>query len=164
MAPRPTRAEQNTCSKLCKVCQDIDCGRYRYNNISGHVNLGKWRHLVQSQSCPFCRLVVRSLTSNPSHMPRNLDDSIVLSNYPSWELAIERSPYDQLNTEAYSNKFDLRSISRKCNRLGYRLVTFSKQSPTEQGYIQYIAPTDYEREDIHFLGRGVNRKEVKTSF
>ncbi|KAK5092430.1 hypothetical protein LTR70_005534 [Exophiala xenobiotica] len=96
-------------------------------------------------------------------MPRNLDDSIVLSNYPSWELAIGRSPYDQLNTEAYSNNFDLRSISRKCNRLAYRLVTFSKQSPAEQGYIQYIAPTDYEREDIHFLGRGVNRKEVKTS-
>src|SRR5436305_8512076 len=116
MAFRPKRSEQNPESRLCKVCQDIDFGHYRYNKISGKIRLGKWGDLVQTHSCPFCRLVVRSLTSNPTHMPRNLKDSIALSNHLSWELGIEISPYDRLKSEAYSNKFDLRSVSRRCDR------------------------------------------------
>lgn len=141
MAPRPTRAEQNPCSKLCKVCQYIDFGHYRYKKISGTIALGKWRHLVQSQSCPFCRLVVRSLTSNPSHMPRNLDESIVLSNYLSWELAIERSPYDQLNSEAYSNKFDLRSVPKKMRQTRISPCRFFKTVSRRTGLCSVHRPS-----------------------
>ncbi|KIX03573.1 uncharacterized protein Z518_07126 [Rhinocladiella mackenziei CBS 650.93] len=76
-------------------------------------------------------------------MPLNLRDHIVLNNYVSRQLGIERSPYDRLRSDAYSNKFDL-----------------STRNPEEQGYIQYMSPSGRGEDDNHFFGRAINRDKV----
>jgi len=90
-----------------------------------------------------------------------LEGRIILDNHLSWELGIERSPYG-VGSEAYSNKFDLRSVSRRCKDSAYRLIVAVKEEPREQGYIQYIPSPEDEGEN-QFFGRTVDRAEVSVS-
>lgn len=134
--PPPKPHSQN---RLCGVCKTIDFGRYLYDEMPRNILLRTWEEIIQSQSCPFCRLVVRSLTVNPSRVPRHPNDQIVLYNNVSWELGIEMLPYDRLQSEAYSNKFDLRSKAKQCSNVAYRFVVSVNDDPEIRGYIQYFS-------------------------
>lgn len=117
--------------------------------------------IVQCQvSCNFCRLFVHCFNGSPMRRHPAPDDHVLLANHPSWELGIEMSPYDRLKSEAYSNKFDLRSKAKKCSRLAYRLVIFVKEEPEICGCIQYLADDEVRDENRQFFGRVINADRV----
>lgn len=144
--------------KLCEVCRRINFPRHKYDPFLLKVSLGTWRGLVQKTSCPFCRLVVRALNSKPLHSVPSLDDQIYLRSHSSWELGVEISPYDQLKSESYSNKFDLRSVAKRCKRLPQRLIVTGEDYVAT--FIQYLADPAVENSVQHFLGRRIDRDRV----
>jgi hypothetical protein len=99
--------------------------------------------------------------ANPNRSPRYLDDQIILSNDASWELGVEQSPYDKLNSDTYSNKLDLRSTAKQCQDVAYRLVVYVKDAPEVRSCIQYLAH-GVRKEDQQFFGRPLDREKVDT--
>jgi hypothetical protein len=66
--------------ELCGVCSTIAFHHNFYHKITQNIRLGTWEEILQSQHCPFCRLVASALIANPNRSPRYLDDQIILSN------------------------------------------------------------------------------------
>lgn len=130
----------------CDVCNAVDNRRYLTEKLSRNVSLGAWGEIVQRQSCPFCRLVVRSLRANSSQTLLHPSDLIALNNHESWELGIKISPHDRLKSDAYSNMLDLRSMAKKCSDIAHRFVVFVEDYPEVTAYIQYLAPQDHQKE------------------
>jgi len=146
---------------LCIVCETLQIDKYFFNSISHPIKLGLWRQIVQSQdSCNFCRLVVHCLAGSQHRVQPHERDQILLSNYPSWELGVEMSPYDRLKSEAFSNKFDLRSRANKSPHVAYRLIAYVKDEPTVGGCIQYLADGEPEGENRQFFGRVMDSERV----
>lgn len=81
---------------------------------------------------------------------------LFLDNDISWELGVEMSPYDRLNSEANYNKCDLRLEARHCGHSAYRLVVSVRDDPDIHGYIQHLAHKERGEEDLQFFGRIVN--------
>jgi hypothetical protein len=150
-------------TRLCDICASIDFNRYLYEPFPRLIRLGTLEDITASQSCPFCRLVVRALATNPHRKPQRPKDEIILDNGVSWELGIEMSPYDLLTSEAYSNKFDLRSKAKGCDRVAYRFVVYVENDPAVRGFIQYLALEERERTDRQFFGRYVDREKANVN-
>lgn len=148
--------------ELCKVCSGIDFDRYLFHHISRKILLGTWLQLVQRSFCPFCRLVLRALTSGPSCEPWQSNHRFYLTNDISWMLGIEKSPYDSLKSDAYSNKYDLRSVAKSCEKVAYRLVVISSHRRQYCAYIQYICPSSRGTRYSQFFGRQVARNRVES--
>jgi hypothetical protein len=149
-------------SELCDICAPIDFNRYLYEPLPQRNRIGRWEDILARRRCPFCRLVVRALTINPHRRPQSLKDEIILDNDVSWELGVEMSPYDQLTSEAYSNKFDLRSKAKGCDDVAYRFVVFIENNSDVKGFIQYLALEERDRKNRQFFGRRVDRGNVST--
>src|SRR5215469_3643750 len=107
---------------LCEICSRIDFSTYQGEQIPQPINLGTWERVSQHQDCSFCRLVHHCLHSDRALVPRSRRSEILLTNRLSWELGIEISPYDLTGSESYSNKFDLRSVAKRCKHDAYRLL------------------------------------------
>lgn len=147
-------------NSLCHVCARIDFDRYLVHKISRDISLGSWQRLVQSDSCAFCRLIVRSLRRYSNQALLHPSDQVILNNEPSWELGIEISPYDRLKSEAYSNKLDLRSRAKQCPDVAHRFIVSCENYPSRKAFLQYLAYSGQPREDRQFFGRTINRKQV----
>ncbi|KAH6676799.1 heterokaryon incompatibility protein-domain-containing protein, partial [Halenospora varia] len=156
---RPRSPARNKDS-LCHVCARIDFDQYLVHKISRDISLGSWSRLVQSDSCAFCRLVVRSLRKYSNQALLHPSDQIILNNEPSWELGIEISPYDRLKSEAYSNKLDLRSKAKRCPDVAHRFIVSCEEYPSRKAFLQCLAHGGQPREDRQFFGRMISRKQV----
>ncbi|KAF2251496.1 HET-domain-containing protein [Trematosphaeria pertusa] len=128
--PQPTSTseigsqEHQDGSRLCRICRKIDFNRYLGEEIGDSIHLGSWDSIRQSRDCPFCRLVVHSLESDPRLTPST---EVLLQNELSWKLGIELSPYDRSRSESYSNKYDLRSKAKYCSQDAYRFTLFCEE-------------------------------------
>lgn len=151
--PRVTAAK----SRLCGTCREIDFEYYIHKKLSKVHDLGSWGDIIDSQACPFCRLVVEAFKRRRDQPLPHLYDHIRLTNILSWQLGVELSPFDPLKSEAFSNKFDLRSIARDISDKSYRLVVFVEGASAHRGIIQFIP----NRDGQHFLGRKVNNDRVR---
>jgi hypothetical protein len=103
-------------SQLCGICRDIDFARYVDKKLTNIQYLGSWDDITNSQTCQFCRLVVEAFTRRKDQPLPQPNDRIRLTNALSWELGVELSPFDRLKSEAFSNKYDLRSIARDTSK------------------------------------------------
>ena len=158
--PQP-EIDHNVDGPLCIVCETLEIDKYFFNNISLPIKLGSWRQIIQSQdSCNFCRLVVQCLAGSQRRVQPHERDQILLSNYPSWELGVEISPYGRLKSEGLSNKCDLRSRANKSSHVAYRLIVYVKDEPTVGGCIQYLADGEPEDENRLFFGRVMDSQRV----
>lgn len=120
--------------------------------------LGTWSDHVRFKECPLCRLIVASLQRGPGSLPSGEDD-IIVTNAPSWELGVEKSPYDSTKTDSYSNRFDLRSKSNKNDYTAYRLVVEVEGRPDVYGVLQRNCRDDSSSER-EFFGRTIGSRHV----
>ena len=146
-------------SDLCDVCNTIDFKRYLFHKMSRNLSLGMWKRIVQTPSCPFCRLVVIALRENSNQTLIHPNDRISLNNFESWELGIEMSPHDRLKSDAYSNMLDLRSRAKECQDVAHRFVVSVEEYPI-QAYLQYLVPCQLPKEERQFFGRVLDRETV----
>ena len=166
--PPPLRPEEpeleidhNVDGRLCIICETLEIDKYFFNSITRPIKLGSWSQIVRSQaSCNFCRLVVHCLAADHRRVEPDGRNQILLSNYPSWELGVEMSPYDRLKSEAYSNKFDLRSRAKRCSATAYRLIVYLKDAPAICGCIQYLADGEFNDDNRQFFGRAMDADRV----
>ena len=153
---------------LCAICSDIDFDRYLCGDIKVPIRLGSWENISHRQDCPFCRLILRSMQSDPRITPLQTDEELVLRNEVSWKLGIELSPYDRTRSESYSNKYDLRSKAKECNQTAYRFLVFAEDDVEEdhvgqqgkRGIIQYLAHRERNPQNRQFFGRRVDREKI----
>lgn len=143
---------------LCNKCSKVDLKSAFYHEIRRR-RIGSWIDIVQSKHCPLCRLIVASLERTSGGLPDDRDE-IFVTNAPSWELGVERSPYDSTKTDSYSNKFDLRSKSAKCDYQAYRIVVEVEGQPDIYGVIQRVCRDDTSPER-DFFGRPLDAGSVK---
>lgn len=151
--PRYTEPE----TQLCRKCSKLNLKDAFYYEIRRR-RIGTWIDIVQSKHCPLCRLIVASLERGSGSLPDD-EDEIIIANAPSWELGVERSPYDSTKTDSYSNRFDLRSKSNKCGYQAYRLVVEVEGRPDVYGVLQRVCRDDSSPERA-FFGRPINPRNV----
>lgn len=139
-------------NRLCPVCSAIDFDKYLGEPIRNPISLGSWMRIRSTYGCPFCRLVTHCLGKDPELKPRTSKSNILLTNQLSWKLGIEKSPYDLTKSDAYSNKYDLRSLVKSRNGNAYRFLIYADDTSSgNRGCIQYLAIKD-PPEDRHFFG------------
>ena len=142
---------------LCNGCSKLDLKDVFYHEIRRR-RIGSWVDIVQSKHCPLCRLIVASLKRTSGALPGD-EDEISIANAPSWELGIERSPYDSTKTDSYSNRFDLRSKSAKCDYQAYRIIVEVEGRPDIYGVLQRVCQNDTSPER-DFFGRLLDPRNV----
>ena len=160
--PRDPKHDQ-----LCRICNKIDFNRYLSENFKEPIRLGSWESIQRKRECPFCRLVVHALQSDPRRTPGSSEDEVSLNNQLSWKLGIELSPYDRSRSESYSNKYDLRSKAKQCCQTVYRFLVSSTAvgdgSHRASGTIQYLAHKERNPDHRQFFGRKLQPDHVDVS-
>lgn len=151
--PLRTKSETELCGNCCK----LNFKNAFYHEIRRN-RIGTWIDILQSKHCPFCRLIVASLDRGSGPLPDD-EDEIIITNAPSWELGVEKSPYDATKTDSYSNRFDLRSKSNKCDYRAYRLVIEVDGRPDIYGVLQRVCRDDSSPER-DFFGRPIDPRQV----
>jgi Heterokaryon incompatibility protein (HET) len=104
--------------------------------------------------------VARSLLLPRDFEPLPEDCKIWLGNDVSWKLGVEMSPFDYLKSEAYSNKFDLKSKAKQSDSTAYRLVVFSREDPGVRGSIQRLGGVKQYGASEQFLGRKTSPEKI----
>lgn len=135
--------------------------------IQPPISLGLWGGIQRSRRCPFCRLVVHTLTAYQHLTPASSIDEVLLRNELSWKLGIELSPYDRNKSESYSNKYDLRSKAKHCSTTAYRLLVYTSFPEGENkgplGIIQYLAHKEKYVNRRQFFGRKIDADRIDTT-
>ena len=120
------------------------------------INFGTYGDVVLREHCPFCRLVVKAIHSDPTPWNAEVHDEITINNALSWELGVEGSMHTHLKSDGYSNLHDLKSTSKNCRHPLYRFMVATRQQPHRKRFIQYVADPGRENGQTTFFGRLVD--------